>query len=69
MPPDPLALTAGEQNQIVAVLLLTGLASKDDVYRAANIRDREKRLRAFGTIALPQWVAATDSEMRERAHA
>jgi hypothetical protein len=37
---DPLALTPNEEDQMVAVLLLTGLASKDDVYRAANVRRR-----------------------------
>lgn len=37
---NPLALTAAEEDQIVAVLLLTGVVTKVDVYQAANLRRR-----------------------------
>jgi hypothetical protein len=37
---DPLALSVAEQDHLVAVLLLTGVISRTDIYRAANLRRR-----------------------------
>lgn len=45
---DPLALTDVEQDQIVAVLLLTGVISRFDVYEAANHRIYAELARADG---------------------
>ena len=49
---DPLALTPQEEDHMVAVLLLTGLATRDDVYRAANARFQRLR-RGFTLDSIP----------------
>jgi hypothetical protein len=45
---DPLALTDVEEDQIVAVLLLTGVISRYDVYEAANHRIYAELVRPDG---------------------